>query len=366
MKTERPDPRECPVHERSDRTVRSVRGAGLLAAVGLLWLMAGCGGAPTTEKPAAEKIGTAGGPKGGSKPVEVSTREAASGSSGDSASGSSTSAPAVKKKRKFEPISLEPAGSTAATASTAGNSATTDQSSAKVIEQLQTFQILLGKWNWTTKKTFGSFAKHGEDMRWVWDFRTDRNLPALTFTTEQHPYFVAGALTYLPAEEKFRLTTQSPEKQQRVFVGTWADGGEPMEEHDGKKTQRRYKLELKQTEPAEGEQWKVVFNQLDNDQFLMDVTRRPATGSNYTALDVVRQQREGTSFAAVDSDNPGPKCIVSGGLGSMTVTYQGKSYPVCCTGCAAAFNDDPERWLKKMAAKENGGTGTDKSGTDSK
>jgi YHS domain-containing protein len=33
------------------------------------------------------------------------------------------------------------------------------------------------------------------------------------------------------------------------------------------------------------------------------------------------------------------------------VSYQGKSYPVCCSGCAAAFNDDPERWIAKMMKK---------------
>jgi YHS domain-containing protein len=36
----------------------------------------------------------------------------------------------------------------------------------------------------------------------------------------------------------------------------------------------------------------------------------------------------------------------------MQVEYKGKSYPVCCSGCAAAFKDDPERWLAKLAEKE--------------
>ena len=93
-------------------------------------------------------------------------------------------------------------------------------------------------------------------------------------------------------------------------------------------------------------------NQLDNNQYLMDLARRPASGKQFGPLDVVRQQRLGTSFAVSDSDNPGPKCIISGGLGTMSVTYMGKTYSVCCSGCAAAFNDDPEHWLAKLAARE--------------
>ena len=82
------------------------------------------------------------------------------------------------------------------------------------------------------------------------------------------------------------------------------------------------------------------------------MTRKQPTAKQFGPLDSVRQQRVGTSFAVADSDNPGPKCIISGGLGSMNVTYKGKSYPVCCSGCAAAFNDDPERWLAKLAENE--------------
>ena len=153
-------------------------------------------------------------------------------------------------------------------------------------------------------------------------------------------------------EDKFQVTVQPTDEDAREFRGTWADGGEPKEESDGKKTQHTHKLQLTQILPQAGDQWQLVFHQLDNNQYLMAMTRRPATGKQFGPLDVVRQQRLGTSFAVADSDNPGPKCIISGGLGTMTVTYRGKSYPVCCSGCAAAFNDDPERWLAKLAERE--------------
>ena len=123
------------------------------------------------------------------------------------------------------------------------------------------------------------------------------------------------------------MRTPTPDGQTRVFTGTWTDGGEPREESDGKKVQHTFKMQLSQVSPEEGDQWQLVFNQLDNNQYLMNLTRRPAAGKQLGPLDVIRQQRLGTSFAVADSDNPGPKCIISGGLGSMSVTYNAPPGP---------------------------------------
>jgi hypothetical protein len=35
------------------------------------------------------------------------------------------------------------------------------------------------------------------------------------------------------------------------------------------------------------------------------------------------------------------QCIVTGGLGTIKVTYEGKTYYVCCEGCKQAFDADP-------------------------
>lgn len=312
----------------------------LLSAL-LLALAAGCGGG----QPPAEKPDDSPSPAVTKTPTEsTSTTEA------EAPPAETAAAPPAKKR--FQAIEL--GGGSGNTSSTGGSSAETEsalsreQHIAAVIEQLQPFQVLLGKWTWTTKKKFDGFAKHAEDLQWVWDFRSDIRQPSLAFTSDEHPYFAKGTITWLPESKQFRLTTTGREGDSRVFLGTWADNGEPKEEHDGKVVQRSYKLELLQQEPSDGEQWKVVLQLLDNDQMLTDVTKRAPSGSSYSPVDVVRQQRVGTSFAVAESDNPGPKCIVSGGLGTIMVSYKGQNYFVCCTGCVAAFEEDPERWLAKM------------------
>ena len=47
---------------------------------------------------------------------------------------------------------------------------------------------------------------------------------------------------------------------------------------------------------------------------------------------------------------------MTGGASTITVSYQGKSYPVCCTGCRDEFNDNPEKYAKiaEAAAAKSG------------
>jgi hypothetical protein len=254
--------------------------------------------------------------------------------------------------RKFAPVQLGDDGAGTGGGTAAKKKIPDEQTAQAIVAALQPFQILLGDWRWGTFRKFGDFTKTGEDLKWVWDFQSEPNRPALKGASQTNPYFQKAWLTYLPDDERFQLTGMTPEGESRILQGTWAENGEPREESDGKKTQHHYKLVFTQVSPAVGEQWQVTFNQLDNNQYLMALARSPAAGKRFGQLDTVRQQRVGTSFAVADSDNPGPKCIISGGLGTMQVEYKGKSYPVCCSGCAAAFRDDPERWLAKLAERE--------------
>lgn len=84
----------------------------------------------------------------------------------------------------------------------------------------------------------------------------------------------------------------------------------------------------------------------------------------------VNQGKVGESFAAGAGGSNLPKCILTGGTATMSVSYQGKSYPICCTGCRDEFEADPEKYVKKAALKAaaagNSGTksGVSKVGKD--
>ena len=47
-----------------------------------------------------------------------------------------------------------------------------------------------------------------------------------------------------------------------------------------------------------------------------------------------------------------PECIVSGGKGTIAVSYNGRTYYVCCSGCRDEFKASPEKYVKEYEAKK--------------
>lgn len=229
--------------------------------------------------------------------------------------------------------------------------ATKDDGKAKrdeLLEAMMPLQVMLGQWRGTTQKEVGDF-KALDEPQWVWDFQSDRSQPAMVMESDASPYFREIRLTYLTEEDRFRMTTVDPRGETRAFEGDFTS---PVEEFQGddRKLHRRYKLTLTELDPQNPrDQWQVVFNQQENHRYLIELAKK--RGAQFRRFDTVANQREGTSFAANDEDYGEKKCIISGGLGTMQVSYQGKSYWVCCTGCKAAFEEDPESWIAELEEK---------------
>jgi YHS domain-containing protein len=59
--------------------------------------------------------------------------------------------------------------------------------------------------------------------------------------------------------------------------------------------------------------------------------------------------KEGESFAAGAATTERPKCIVTGGQATMSVTFEGQTFQLCCSGCLGEFNDNPRKYVKKAA-----------------
>jgi len=103
-------------------------------------------------------------------------------------------------------------------------------------------------------------------------------------------------------------------------------------------------LTLERTDSLKDETHRLVFTLLHANRYLY----REEGKKLFTRLYQVGATKEGVAFATGDGK---PECIVSGGLGTMKVSYMGETYYVCCTGCRDAFNDDPEKYVKEYKAK---------------
>ena len=228
-----------------------------------------------------------------------------------------------------------------------GGSATEKQR-RKLLEAMKPVQIMLGKWKGTTQKEVGDF-KALDEPEWVWDFQSDRDQPAMVMRSEKSPYFSEARLTYLVEDEVFELKTTDPDGKGRRFVGTFE---KPVEEFQGddQKMHVSYQLQLAQTDgTSPRDTWQVTFNQQQNHRYLVELARK--SGSNFLRFDTIATQRDGTSFGKSDVGYGDRECIISGGLGTSQVSHNGKSYWVCCSGCQAAFNEDPESWIAEYQEK---------------
>ena len=82
-------------------------------------------------------------------------------------------------------------------------------------------------------------------------------------------------------------------------------------------------------------------------RYVMRLYRQEPDAPQYALVTESNLGKEGESFAAGGAAADLPKCIVTGGAGGMSVSYQGKSYPICCSGCRDEFTDNPEKYVKK-------------------
>ena len=108
-------------------------------------------------------------------------------------------------------------------------------------------------------------------------------------------------------------------------------------------------LALTRTDGPAAEEQRLVFSLLHHNRHLYRFETRPAgTTVAYGKKYQVGATKEGEAFANVPK---GPECIVSGGLGTMKVSYKGKDYFVCCSGCRDEFKENPEKYIKEAEAK---------------
>jgi hypothetical protein len=111
------------------------------------------------------------------------------------------------------------------------------------------------------------------------------------------------------------------------------------------------RLTLERTDETSKETQRLTLTVLhEGSRFLYQYEIKPANRSSFSLVYKVGATKQGIDFASKGSS--GPECVVSGGLGTMQVSYKGKTYYVCCTGCRDAFQDDPEKYIKEFNQKK--------------
>ena len=204
-------------------------------------------------------------------------------------------------------------------------------------EALQAFGELIGAWNGTgTPVGTREEVQKGfwtEKMDWGWKFKDKDAWIVVDFTKSK--FFTSGELRYVPDKDHFTLTLNTVKKEKLVYVGQ-------LETRDTTKV-------LTLEREGDKESQRLIFTFLHPERFLyryeVKAEGRPLFAKKWS----VGATRDGVAFAAGSGK---PECIVSGGVGTSAVSYQGKTYYVCCSGCRDEFNASPAKYVKEWEAKQ--------------
>ncbi len=199
-------------------------------------------------------------------------------------------------------------------------------------EAYQPFNDLVGSWKGTgTPVGSREVQQQGfwiETIHCEWQFVKGQQ--HLAFAFEKGKHFQKGELRYDPKTDAFQVKLTTPTKETHVYQGALKDKS----------------LTLTRTGPKDEE--RLVFTFLHSNRFLYRYESRPVGKVTYTKHYQVGATKEGEPFAVGSAQ---PECIVSGGAGTSSVLYQGKTYYVCCSGCRAEFLANPEQYINEAAAK---------------
>jgi hypothetical protein len=202
-------------------------------------------------------------------------------------------------------------------------------------EALQAFNDLIGSWrgagepNGTREEKQKGFWQ--ETIAWEWHFKGDDAWLAATIDKGKH--YTGAELRYLPDKQVYQLTLTTPAKDALTFTGPLKDK----------------RLTLERTDAAKKETQRLVLSLLHANRYLYRLEVQPEGHKVFTPVFQVGATKEGVPFAAEGTQ---PECVVSGGLGKIAVSYKGKTYYVCCSGCRDAFQEEPEKYIKEYEEKK--------------
>ena len=202
-------------------------------------------------------------------------------------------------------------------------------------DALKGLNVLIGEWKGTGQPEGSLREKQAgfwtEGISWSWHFKGDDAWLSVAF--DQGKHFKTGELRFVPDKKLFRLSLKTSADGEQVFEGKLDD-----------KT-----LTLERDDPAAKEKQRLVFKLFHDNRFVYRFEKKRAGRASFAKVYEVGATRKGVAFAAGDAT---PECIVSGGKGTMTVSFKGQTYYVCCSGCRDAFQDNPEKYIKEFNEKK--------------
>lgn len=200
------------------------------------------------------------------------------------------------------------------------------ETSKKALAELGEF---VGEWKSNGEMSEGKKSLWKETTAWGWKFGKDGEA-WLAIESKDSKLFTNGALKYVPAKKVYQLTATDKAGTELVYEGKLVKG----------------KLELTRADKATGDVHKLTVHTLADGARMIVQQQVQAKGKGlFSDQFKTAGTKEGESFAGGGKKN---ECVVTGGLGTMQVSYNGKTYFVCCSGCREEFNLNPKKYVDEF------------------
>jgi ribosomal protein L24E len=192
-------------------------------------------------------------------------------------------------------------------------------------EALKALNEFVGQWKGSGENKAAK-ADWKEKADWAWDLKGDE--PALRVKFDGAKQFSEGRLTYLPDKKKYQFVAKDMDKKDQTFVGE-IKAKKLTLTRDGPDTKDKYTIEMSTNNDGARLVYTVAVQKKG-----VGIARRLAE---------VQLTKEGASLAGAKKN----ECIITGGLGTIAVSYNGKTYYVCCSGCRDEFNANPKKYVEE-------------------
>ncbi len=201
-------------------------------------------------------------------------------------------------------------------------------------ERLKPWGGLVGDWRGAGQPQRGSNrGAWAETGKWAWKLTSDS--AALELQVQRGKLLKSATLRPGTPPDTFRMTAVLADGSSREFSGR-ATPSKPVV--------------LVATEPKGDGPSRVTLTIPNEARSLLLFEAKNADSGQFYRLAEVGYTKQGVAFAA--SGESGPICIVTEGKGTIPVSYQGKTYYVCCSGCKDLFNENPAAVLAEYEAKQ--------------
>ncbi len=199
-------------------------------------------------------------------------------------------------------------------------------------QALSKLQDYVGQWRGVGQVRRGSTqGAWSETADWAWKFKDGH--ASLTFKVADAKYFATGTLRAVAGDAAFELDVES-DNAKLTYAGQLDEAGSLVLDAVDAPAEQPARISIRQV--AEGKRMLVLFE-------------RRVGEDRYLRMAEVGYTREGSDFGKGTNY---VECVVTGGVGTIPVTFEGKTYYVCCTGCRDLFNDDPAAALAEYRERK--------------